>query len=350
MISIILVIVGLSFLIFIHEAGHFLMAKLFKLKVDEFGFGLPPRLWGKQIGETIYSINWLPFGGFVKVYGEDGGENLTMSSLTSSQDINVGPERSFAAQPVWKRAIIIIAGVTMNFIVGWLMVSAVLMIGAPAGVTVTEVSKDSPAFAVGVRPGDRFSDFEKVEQFIQFVNGQKGKETVFKIQRGKETLEVKAIPRVSPPEGEGAFGVALVEGGGRLGFFQSFWEGLKTTLFIIRAVFSGIFQLIKGVFTGTADFTGVVGPVGILGVATEAGRLGLVYLLQLIALISINLGAINIFPFPALDGGRLLFIAFEKIKGSPLPLKAERLANGVGFAFLLLLMIVITARDIGNLL
>ncbi|HEY4523460.1 MAG TPA: M50 family metallopeptidase [Candidatus Paceibacterota bacterium] len=345
MLSFLIIFLGLSVLIVVHEFGHFFVAKLFKMKVDEFGFGLPPRAWGKKIGETIYSLNWLPFGGYVKLYGEEGGENVTMwEKPTSSSQIGFNAERA------WKRSAVILAGVTMNFILGWLLVAAVLIIGTPQGVIITDVKDGSPAAIAGLEAGDRVVGFKSSDDFIQFIKGHSGVATDLTFQRGKETLQKKIMPRVNPPSQEGSLGVVLVEGGGQAGFLEGLWQGLIITGNIVVATFTGLYELLKGIFMGQPDLRGVMGPIGIFGQAEKAGGLGMVYLLQLLALISINLGVINSIPFPALDGGRFLFIILEKIKGSPLSVKTERVANGLGFALLIFLMIAISVRDVVKLL
>lgn len=345
MLSFLIIFFGLSVLVVIHEFGHFFTAKLFKMKVDEFGFGLPPRAWGKKIGETIYSLNWLPFGGFVKLYGEEGGENVTMWEKPSGTT-----QIGFNAEPAWKRSLVILAGVIMNFVLGWLLVSAVLIIGTPQGVIIAEVRDGSPAALAGLEAGDRVVGFTSSEEFINFVKNHSGEESTFKFQRGNMTIEKKLTPRVDPPPQEGALGVVLTEGGGQLGFFEGLWQGLIVTGNIIVATFTGLYELLRGIFVGQADLRGVMGPIGIFSFASKAGGLGMVYLLQLLALISINLGVINAIPFPALDGGRFLFILLEKIKGSPLSLKTERVANGIGFALLISLMVAISIRDVMKLL
>lgn len=345
MFSFLIIFLGLSVLIAVHEFGHFFVAKLFKMKVDEFGFGLPPRAWGKKIGETIYSLNWLPLGGFVKLYGEEGGENFTMWEKPSNQN-----QIGFNSEKAWKRSSVILSGVVMNFILGWLLIAAVLMIGTPPGVIITEVKDGSPAAVAGLEAGDRVVGFKSSDEFIQFVKNQSGTATDLTFQRGKETLQKKITPRVNPPPQEGALGVILVEGGGQAGFFEGLWQGLIITGNIITATFVGLYELLRGIFIGQPDLRGVMGPIGIFGQAERVGNLGVVYLLQLLALISINLGVINSIPFPALDGGRFLFIIFEKIKGSPLSVKTERTANGIGFALLIFLMIAISVRDVVKLL
>lgn len=334
--TILIVIIGISLLILIHEFGHFLVAKKMGLLVEEFGFGFPPRLFSKKIGETTYSLNLLPFGGFVKIFGED-----PLATATAGQ------ERSFAAQPAWKRALIIVAGVLMNFLLGWLLMSIIFMIGTPKAILIAEVLPGSPAEVTGIMPQDQILGFEKAKDFIDFVNKNRGKEIALDISRGGEELSFKVIPRV---EGEGPVGVSLVEAGvDKQPFFLAIWEGLKTAGFIVAAIFGAFLNLIWGFLTQGKVLVDFVGPIGIFGVASQAGELGFLYLVQLIAMISLNLTVLNIFPFPALDGGRLLFVLIEKIKGSPLSQNFERAANTAGFILLLLAMIAITIRDITRL-
>ncbi|KKQ22332.1 MAG: Membrane-associated zinc metalloprotease [Candidatus Wolfebacteria bacterium GW2011_GWC1_37_10] len=336
LIGIIFVIIFLSILILVHELGHFLAAKKFGLLVEEFGFGLPPKIFAKKIGETDYSINALPFGGFVKIFGENREENASIS-----------PERNFSNLKIWKRAIVLAAGVGFNFLLGWLAISLVFAIGTPSVVIITEIKKNSPAEEVGLLAGDRIADFTKVNDFIDFVNSHQGEKIKLKIEREGETLELEAIPRKNPPIGEGSLGVGLVDAGlEKQNIFMSFWEGLKTSLNSIKTIFLAIINLIGKAFVGKASFEQVTGPIGIVKITAQASTLGIVYLLQLLALISLNLAVINILPFPALDGGRLFFLLIEKIKGSPLDQKFEKITNAVGFAILIFLMIVITIKDI----
>jgi len=333
LIGIVFVIIFLSILVLIHELGHFLVAKKFGLLVEEFGFGLPPQIWKKKIGETIYSINALPFGGFVKIYGEDREEKAEK-------------DRSFASLPIKKRSLIIFAGVLMNFLLGWLLISIIFSIGIPQAILITKVELNSPAAEIGLQAGDKILS-AGADNFIKFIDEHRGQEIVIKIERNGEIKEFKTIPRINPPAGEGALGIALMESGlAKKNLLASVWEGLKTSVEIIRAVFAAIFNLITKALVGKATLEQIAGPIGIVKITAQAGSLGFVYLLQLLALISLNLVVINIFPFPALDGGRLLFLLIEKIKGSPLPIKFEKYANAVGMAFLLFLMIVITIKDI----
>ncbi len=334
LIGIIFVIIFLSILILVHELGHFLAAKKFGLFVEEFGFGFPPKIWSKKIGETVYSVNALPFGGFVKILGEN-------------QEGDKMSERNFSSKPVWQRAIILFAGVLFNFLLGWFVISLVFSIGVPQAVIITDVKANSPAAGIGLQINDKIAGFSDAEEFIKYVNDNQGKEIVLKIERNGDVLDLKTTPRVNPPTGEGALGVGLIGAGlPKKNLIASFWEGLKTSIELIKAIFVAIFNLITKAIVGKASLEQVAGPVGIVKLTAQAGTLGFVYLLQLLAMISLNLAVINILPFPALDGGRLLFLLIEKIKGSPLNQKFERMANGIGLAFLLLLMIAITIKDI----
>ncbi len=345
-IGIIFVIIFLSILILVHELGHFLAAKKFGLLVEEFGFGLPPKIWSKKIGETVYSVNALPFGGFVKIFGEDG-QSAELRGLNAELR-----GRNFTSLKIWRRMVVISAGVLFNFLLGWLVISLVFAIGVPQAVVITDVKANSPAAEIGLQVNDKIIGYNTTEEFINYINENRGKEINLKIGRNGDELDLKVIPRMikNTPNGEGALGIGLIGAGfPKKPIFESAWEGLKTSVEMIKMIFVAIFNLIVKVFVGKANLEQVAGPVGIVKLTAQAGTLGVAYLLQLLAMISLNLAVINIFPFPALDGGRLLFLAIEKIKGSPLNPKFEKMANGIGFALLILLMIAITIKDIVKL-
>lgn len=380
--EIILVIILLSVLILVHELGHFLAAKKFGLLVKEFGIGLPPRFWGKKIGETIYSINWLPFGGFVKILGEDGkdsnfsdSEKIEATSVmveekvdSKAEEIEIKMEkittittgslsRSFTNLPASKQAIILCAGVLMNFLAGWFIVSLVLLQGVPRSVIIANVASGSPASAAGFQAGDqivnahigpqKLADSFSLEQASDFIKSASGKNLSLEISRAGERMEINVTPRLNPPQGEGPLGVALIEGGtANVPFPENFWQGLKLSLEIVKTIFIAVFNLIKGAFIGKANLEGVAGPVGVVRIAAQAGQTGFIYLFQLIGIISLNLAVINILPFPALDGGRLLFLAIKKTKGSPLPAKVEQYVNIAGLILLLGLVVFLSIRDV----
>ncbi len=356
-----IIIIGLIVLILAHEFGHFIAAKIFNVKVEEFGIGYPPRIFGKQFGETLYSVNWLPLGGFVRIHGEDKDEEEETHEKDETLD-SLRSERSFATQALWKRAVILIAGVTMNMLVGWLIFSGIFATGIPAHLAIAEVAKDSPAYAAGLVANDFIvgahlgtvvlNDPIHSEDFIAAMKKAAGSSVSLTVlHEGKEkTLSI--LSRANPPEGEGSLGVALSDVGvEKVPFFSSFGRGFTATITLFWLTLKGFFSLVIGLFSspGTA-MADVAGPVGVFSIATQTGKMGLVYLFQLIALISINLSVLNLIPFPALDGGRVLFLIIEKLKGSPVSSKTQRTVNTIGFAALILLMVFVTIHDVGNIL
>jgi len=360
--GIIAVVIFISIIILVHELGHFWAAKTFDLWVKEFGFGLPPKIFSKKIGETVYSLNALLFGGFVKIWGEDREDvesptteeeiigSIKKTEITEKIEIiETTPDKSrnFSFLPIWKRSIIIAAGVAMNFVLGWFLISFIFLVGLPQAVLITQIASNSPAAEIGIKAGDKVSDFKTSESLIEYINQNRGKEISLKIERGNEVLEFKTIPRINPPQGEGALGIGLAETGvEKQSLFNCLWNGLKKSLEIIWMVLVALASLIAKAFIGEASFNQISGPIGIVKVTAQTSSYGFLYLIQLLAIISLNLTVINLLPFPALDGGRLLFLAIEKIKGSPLPSKFEQYANAIGLILLLILMIIVTIKDI----
>lgn len=358
--TILIFVIILGLLIFVHELGHFLLAKKNKVRVQEFGFGFPPRIFGLKRGETIYSINAIPLGGFVKIYGEEG---------QGKED-----SRSFASKNIKQKAGILLAGVTMNIILAVIIFSLGHFIGLPTALSDEEVdafpaarveiiglSPDSPAGAAGVKLGDqvialinqqgqRIEPVKNVSQFQQFVEQEKGNNIKVLLARGDSQIQLEMTPRLTPPPGQGPLGVQLASVAlKKYPWYQALGQGFLTTISLIEAMVLVIFEIVRNLFIeGTAGVE-LAGPVGIFVLTGQAASLGFIYLLQLTALLSINLAIINILPFPALDGGRILFLIIEKIKGSPISQKVQNLIHTIGFGFLILLMIVITYKDIARL-
>ena len=370
MITALIFILILGVLIFVHELGHFLVAIRNGIKADEFGFGFPPRIvgavkndktgkyeivWGEKevkSKNTIFSLNWIPLGGFVKIKGEDGG--------TLDKD-------SFATKSAWARIKVLAAGVTMNFILAWFLLSIVFMLGAPeaieddkkvkdAKVQISQVIDDSPAKEMGLAVGDQVvkacdgksfcRTIGKVEELQNFINEHKGQEIVLTIKRGDEISELKGVPRKEYPDDQGSLGVSLARTAlVQYPWYEAIGKGLTAVFDMIILILVTLGALIGQLFAGGKPAMDVAGPIGIAIMTKQVSALGLTYLLQFTAVLSINLGIINILPFPALDGGRILFILIEKIKGSPVNQKFEQMANSIGFALLLLLMVVVTFRD-----
>lgn len=348
-IGIIVVIVFLSVLVVAHEFGHFITAKWWGIEVHEFALGFPPRLWGKKWGETLYTVNWFLFGGFVRIAGEDEDEN----------NLSVPRERRFTSLSFPKRVSVIAAGACMNFLLGWLVLSIVFAIGIPGRLMVTGVAASSPAAAAGIGQGDEITAVgdahethslqgaDATKQFLAFVNAHRGSEVTIEANRGGATQRMTLVPRVSPPQGQGAVGIAFAEAGApAMPLAASIKEGLLVSLKMMWLIVKVIGTLIASLFVGGASLETVTGPVGMVRMTAEAQHMGFAYVLQLLALISLNLAVFNIIPFPALDGGRIFFLCAGKIKGSPIPAKFERAAHMVGMAVLLLLMAVVTAKDL----
>jgi len=328
---------GLVFLILVHELGHFLTAKFFRIKVEEFGLGFPPRIWGKKFKETIYSINWIPFGGFVRILGESP---LDESATTDPN--------SFLQKPIWQRALVLSAGVIMNVIFGWLILSYISLVGVPSSVIIQAVSLESPAFEAGFEIGDVIVDFDKSDNFINYLNEHKGETVSLNIKRGGETITLNPIIRFKAPANQGLLGVSLIETGkDPVSFGLNFIDGAKNTGTILSATFSGLIGAISTLFVGSAPE--VIGPVGLMGFAYQMGPTSFIFILNLLAIISLNLAIINLLPFPAIDGGRLIFLLVEKIKGSPVPARIESYTNAFGFLILLVLMVLVTIKDISLL-
>jgi regulator of sigma E protease len=344
MFTFILVFLGFSFLILAHEAGHFFMARKFNMKVEEFGFGLPPRIWGKKRGETIYSINLLPFGGFVRIAGETDKPNDDLNKEIKEED----KKRFFYYQKPRNKALVTIAGVLVNFFIGWILISLVFMIGQPFSVIIGKVMPNSAASRVGILEGDLILNFSNEDDLKDYISSNPNKEITLNIQRGKDKIEVKLIPELK--DGKGFAGIAF--SGGEIKKERpdkALIKGLITSAQIVKMNAIGFYNLVTNLIQGKGLIEGVMGPVGIVSFSKKIGDANLIYLLNLFGIISISLAFINLMPFPALDGGRLLFVLIEKIKGSPVSYKIESIINGIGFALLLLLIVVITFRDVKNL-
>ena len=331
------IIIGILFIIILvigHEFGHFFAAKALGLRVDEFGFGFPPRLFSKKKGDTTYSFNALPFGGFVRIYGEHG----------DPKEIKEDAGRSFTHQTALKRAVIVIAGVLMNFLIGWIAFSFVFAVGIPNRVMVADVAKNSPAAEAGFMAGDTIRGFSSTESFLNLVDAHKGSPITVN--------GLTIVPRENPPEGEGSLGLTVMDSGvQKEGLFRSIISGLNSAILTTWAIIGAFIGFFANIFGGNLSVVNEFsGPVGIFGMLGEASKLGIAPLIQFLGLISINLVVINMIPFPALDGGRFLTILVEKLVGRRINQKVEMVVNAVGLLFLLLIMVAVTIKDINNIL
>jgi regulator of sigma E protease len=365
--TILLFVLILLILVLVHEFGHFLTAKFFGIRVDEFGVGFPPKLFGKKYGETEYTVNLLPIGGFVRIFGEDPLEESENESDKT---------RKFSDKSLFVQAAVIIAGVVMNFILAWVLFSAIFMIGtptvqssAPKGVhlknvhlTALEVLPGSPADKAGLSSGDALIGISGAQETVSKPTTQQFQN--FISNHANDPLQVtylmgntKHVAKITPQKGvskdepqKAIIGVAL----GNVGTYQlpvgqALIHGLQRTGVMTKTLGVGLGTFFGQALTGHANLNEVSGPVGIVPIVGQVSSLGFAYVLSFMALISLNLALINIIPFPALDGGRLLFIIIEAIKGSPIKPRVANLINATGFALLILLMIVVTYHDIARL-
>jgi regulator of sigma E protease len=368
MLAIIIFILILSILVMIHEFGHFLMAKRAGIGVEEFGFGLPPRAWGKKIGETIYSVNWLPFGGFVRLVGED------------PTDKNRNAQNSFYVKTLSQRTKVVIAGVVANFILAVIIFYIVLFalgfkvslplfvdhkfkfVNQAKQVLVADVSQESVAQKAGIKAGDSIikiedSQISSIDQLQGIVRSSGGRELVITLENpmNNQTRIVMATPVYNKELKAPVLGVSLGElvvlryetFGQKL--FAGFAHSYNTLDYSVR-----VFGKLIGFAIRERDIApvseGVSGPIGIAQITVQAVSMGAISVLQLVGLLSLNLAFINILPIPALDGGRFLFIVIEAVTRRKVYPKVEKWVHTVGFALLIGLIILVTYNDILKLL
>jgi regulator of sigma E protease len=352
----IIFLIVLAILIFVHELGHFLAARACGIRVDAFALGFGPRIVSWRRKETEYALNAIPFGGYVKIFGENPNE----------ESLN-GPHshRSFVNKPRWQQAIVLVAGVFFNFIFAALLYIIVFSVGVTATTTgfekhadkfenqrvmVTYVSPASPAEIAGLQTGDVLTTSESVEYVQNMINDSKGEPISITYVRDDVPYTSSVTPVTGIVEDKYAIGISMdTVGTLRLPVGAAITEGITYTLGMMKLTVLGLWDFFGSIFKGAADFTSVTGPIGIAEIVGDAAGLGFTYLLMITALISINLGVINLIPFPALDGGRLLFVIIESFIRRRIPMSFANAVNMIGFSLLMLLMIVVTYKDIVKL-
>ena len=351
-------------LVLVHEFGHFITAKRTGMRVDEFGIGFPPKLFGIRKGETEYTFNLLPIGGFVKIFGEDAVDAVDVPDR----------ERSFVAKSKLRQSIVLVAGVVMNVLLAWALFSVALGVGVQSAVSeeeagdsarlvVTGILPDGPAAEAGLREGSVLIEAQSgadiatgltPTSFSDFVESHAGKAIQLTYQQGEKETSTTLTARTNVIAGESsrfAVGVALsLVDVVRIPPHVAVYDGFLLTVISLRDIVVGISQLLWDTLNFNADLSQVAGPVGIVGLVGEATAFGFTSLLMFTAFISLNLAVINLLPFPALDGGRLLFVVIEAVKGSPINPKYVHILNTAGFALLLLLMVAVTYNDIARIL
>lgn len=359
LVTILVFILILSLIVLVHELGHFLTAKKFGIKVEEFGFGFPPRLFGKKFGETVYSINWLPVGGFVKLYGEDeaGGGSVTVSKKTSE---NYNLKRAFFARPAWQRATIVVAGVVMNFLLAVILISflfAVQGVAIPGKtIRVVDTLKNSPSYVAGIKKDDVIVAFgnkeiSKTEDFIVETKKHLGEAVTLTIKREDTTFPVTLIPRTTYPKGEGPMGIGITNIEiKKYAWYEAPFFGTIEALKFSYMIASGIGMMAVDLVLHGTKPAGVAGPVGVAQLTGQAVSGGFYVTLWFISLLSLNLAVLNVLPIPALDGGRLFFILIELVTRRKVNPKYETYAHAAGLVVLLALIVLVTVFDVARLI
>lgn len=343
----------LSILVLIHEFGHFIAAKKNNVFVEEFGFGIPPRIWGIKIGETLYSINLLPFGGFVKVLGEEYKE---LKDKKISEKLK---NRTFVSKKPWQKAFIITAGVFCNFILGWVIISYLFTQGVAVytgNLKIDSIVSKSPAEMANFKPGDiikkvEFQNkhflIEKNEDLINLSQKYGGQEITIFLNRNNEDLKIKVTPRKNPPQGQGPLGIVVSSyEEKKYKWFEAPFFGLVESFNITKTITVEFLKTVYRFITFQKVNVEVAGPVGIYKITSDAVQVSFNAVLQILGLLSLNLAVINILPFPALDGGKLVFIFYEWITKKRINAKIENYLNLIGFAILLTMIFAVTISDI----
>lgn len=351
----------LSLLIFIHEFGHFITAKIIGVNVEEFGLGLPPRVIGRKVKNTIYSLNWLPIGGFVKLSGEDDEEE-------DVHQVKLPNKSYFWARSKKERAVILTAGVTMNFLLSLLITTYFLIIGVkmPSDkVYIDQVIANTPAAIAGLQVNDRvmeirsfdsvrnqFTDHKiaSTQDLINTVADNKGKILSLIILRKGNLITISVTPRIAYPKDQGPMGIAITD----LEFTKYPWylapfAALRINVWRAYQMLVGIGTTLATLFAGRVSQLDVAGPIGIAQITGKAVKFGLQSVLEFMSILSLNLAVLNILPFPALDGGRLLFVFAEKILGRRIKAAFERKTHQIGMLFLLFLILLVSINDIARI-
>jgi len=345
--TLVLFLVTFTAIIAVHEFGHYATARLLGMRVLEFAFGFPPRAWSVVHAGITYSVNWIPFGGFGRILGQDD---------FSIRQQGAGEPGSFTSKPWWAQAIVLAAGVTMNMVLAIVVLTAAFTTGstAPTGeVQVDQVAQGSPAAAAGIRVGDIVTAIDgrpvtNSSDLVRYVQRRAGNEVTLQIKRnGGPIPPITAIPREEPPEGEGPLGIRLEELQAPVAVPvpQAVGQALALSGDVIRQIGELPGQLLAS-GAGAGGGPAVGGPIEIFRVTGQVSELGVPTFLKLVGVLSVNLAVLNIIPFPGLDGGRLFFVLIGGIfRRRPSP-QVEAAIHAVGFVLLLALLVVVSIADI----
>lgn len=332
----------LGLLILIHELGHFLTARLFGVGVKEFAIGFPPRIKQWQGKETVYSLGAIPLGGYVRLVGEDESENEAPDS--------------FQVKPPWQRFIILFAGSATHFVLAFLIFFGLTWAYGESipndKVFIVETAIASPAAAAGLEAGDQVimvagEPITRTEEFLTQSNAFVGSELTLTVLGADASAprEVTLVPRQNPPSGEGALGVSIAQGGDlvAVGMWRSMQVGASDVGNVIEQTIAVVGQLVSDIFLHGRIPAGISGPVGIAKVTGDVAKgAGLLGLLTLAGILAANLAVVNLLPYPALDGGRIIFVLWEWIFRRRIAPQHEALVHTLGFACLLILLLAVT--------
>lgn len=361
--SVIIFLLVLFVLVLVHEWGHFITAKKTGMRVDEFGIGFPPKLFSIKKGETEYTFNLFPIGGFVRIYGENPEDAKS----------GVDSDRAFHARPKWAQAVVLLAGVTMNILFAWLLFTITFLSGVPTAVDEANATDEAQLYVVstladapadGQLPigsvitaassGENSLENPTPNSFSEFVidNAPNTIYVTYEDNGTEGVTELLPVTGLSQSDSDRylvGVSLSLVEIVERP-IHRAIIDGFTSTVDGFVAITVGLFTLIHDAFVGQADFANIAGPIGIVGMVDDAAAFGLTSLLTFTAIISLNLAVINLLPFPALDGGRLLFVAIEAVTRKDIPYKWTGWLNLVGFVLLIVLMVAVTYNDIIRLI
>jgi regulator of sigma E protease len=357
-------------LVLVHELGHFIVAKRAGITVQEFGVGFPPRIGSVVWHGTRYSVNWIPLGGFVKMLGEDGeveADKMRKRGLSEAA-VDKAMEGAFNRKPIWVRIVVLVAGVVMNFLLASVLFAVALSLPAQQGrgpLTITEIQAGSPAVVAGLQVGDVILSadgrtFEVSRDLTAYVRSRAGHLVDLAIRRAGQEIDVPVTPRAlsdaEEAKGLGAVGFSyepdrFVEvPPSASGPAEAAWEGVTAAGDLALKIPGGLASAVAGLLGLAPDAGTAVGPIGI---ASETGRVlraPLVSQLIFIGILSVNLAVLNVLPFPPLDGGRIAVVVIEAVRRRRLPAEREALVYLTGFMVLILLVILISIRDVANLI
>lgn len=353
--DIVIFIVALSILVLVHEFGHFFAAKATGVRVDEFGLGLPPRIVGKKKWGTLWSLNWLPIGGFCKLFGEDPS--------TSSEQVQINNKFSFQYKNPWQKGLIVLGGVVMNLVLAVLIFTVVYSIlGIPVEtdkVKIIGLAENSPATESGIKMDDIVlkigeREIKKSAELTEEVAKNKGKKIIFEVDREGQKQLISVLVREKAPEGEGLVGIVISNTEMQkikwYEFYKGIGAGFKEAYFWGKIIGGGVFQMISGLLSGQVP-KDVSGPIGMYEATSSIrNNQGILAMIHFFGVVSVNLAVVNVLPFPALDGGRIIFVLYELLTRKRANEKLEAIVNNVGMMILLGLILLVTIGDVSRIL